>query len=60
MTGQDKDFVLVPRKPTPEMLAAGWYEAHDENAEGVWRDMIAAYEGSCTDVSKGNFARVRG
>ncbi len=40
MTGQCEDMVLVPRNPTKEMLEAGWYEAHAENAEGTWRDMI--------------------
>jgi len=28
------------------MLKAGWYEAHDENAAGVWNDMIEAWESS--------------
>lgn len=26
--------------PTKRMLEVGWYQAHDENADGVWRDMI--------------------
>ncbi len=39
-----EDYVLVPRKPTEAMLEAGWYEAHDENAAGTWRDMIEAWE----------------
>jgi hypothetical protein len=45
VTGQqDEEMVLVPRNPTKEMLEAGWYEAHDENAAGTWRDMIEAWE----------------
>ena len=46
VTGQQDEYVLVPRNPTPEMLAAGWYEAHEENARGVWDDMIEAWESS--------------
>ena len=38
VTGQS-EFVLVPRVPTREMLKAGWYEANEENAASVWRDM---------------------
>ena len=26
------------------MLKEGWYEAHDEDAAGVWRVMIEAWE----------------
>lgn len=33
-------LVIVPRTPTPAMLEAGWYEANDEDAAGVWRVMI--------------------
>ena len=46
MVEQSEDFILVPRNPTPEMLEAAWAEAHDENAAGVWKDMIAAWESS--------------
>ena len=47
MTGQqNEDFVLVPRKPTPEMLKAGWADAHDEDAAGVWASMIEEWESS--------------
>lgn len=45
VTGQS-DYVLVPRTPTKEMIQAGWAEANDENASGVWRDMIEAWESS--------------
>lgn len=44
VTGQHGDYILVPRTPTESMLKAGWYEAHEENALGVWRDMIDAWE----------------
>jgi hypothetical protein len=43
VTGQS-EFVLVPRVPTKGMLEAGWYEAHDEDAAGVWREMISVWE----------------
>lgn len=35
-------MVMVPVEPTEEMLSAAWAEALDENASGVWRDMIQA------------------
>ena len=43
VTGQ-ADMVLVPRRPTQAMLDAAWANAHDENAEGVWGDMIEEWE----------------
>lgn len=43
VTGQSK-YVVVPRVPTKAMLEDGWYEAHDEDAAGVWRVMIRAWE----------------
>lgn len=46
VTGQQEDMILLPRTPTKEMLEEGWYEASAENAAGVWRDMIAAWESS--------------
>ena len=48
VTGQ-QDYVLVPRVPTREMLEAGWYEAHDEDAAGVWREMIRVWESQKMD-----------
>jgi transposase len=50
VTGQEKatvgqlDMVLVPRIPTKEMLDAAWADALGEDALGVWRSMIEAYE----------------
>jgi hypothetical protein len=46
---QNEDMILVPRKPTPEMLADGWYGAHDEDAGAVWRLMISAFERSLVE-----------
>jgi hypothetical protein len=46
VTGQSSDYVLVPRKPTPEMIEAAYWSAFGEDAEGVWGDMIRAYESS--------------
>jgi hypothetical protein len=43
VTGQS-EYVLVPRVPTKAMLAEGWYEAHDEDAAGVWRVMVEEWE----------------
>lgn len=47
---KEAGFVCVPRTPTLEMTDAAWAAALNENAMGVWRDMIDAYEA----VSKGN------
>lgn len=33
-------YVCVPRVPTEEMLKAAYWSAHEENAAGVWEDMI--------------------
>lgn len=38
-------MVMVPRKPTKEMLDAAWASALAEDAEGVWDAMIAQHEG---------------
>jgi hypothetical protein len=38
------EMVLVPRVPTKEMLDAAWADAHDEDAAGVWRAMIDAWQ----------------
>jgi hypothetical protein len=43
VTGQ-REFVLVPREPTKEMLEAGWQWAHDENELETWKSMIRAWE----------------
>ena len=42
VTGQC-DMILVPRKPTAEMLEAAWADALAEDAAGVWEAMIQAY-----------------
>lgn len=39
----EPEMVLVPRKPTKEMLEAAWADALAEDAEGVWKSMIEAY-----------------
>ena len=39
----DEDMVLVPRLPTKEMIEAAWECALNENADGVWREMISAW-----------------
>lgn len=45
MSKEDKDqeMVLVPRRPTKEMIDAAFYSATDEDAAGVWDDMIKAW-----------------
>ena len=35
-------WVLVPKVPTKEMIDAAWADAHEEDAAGVWREMINA------------------
>ena len=35
-------YVLVPREPTKAMLDEAFDSAHEENAAGVWRDMLSA------------------
>lgn len=43
MVGKFKDgFTLVPIVPTEKMLDEAWAEAHEEDAAGVWREMIKA------------------
>ncbi len=44
MTGQQEEFVLVPRVPTPEMLEAAWAYALDEDAAGMWSAMLRQHE----------------
>jgi hypothetical protein len=53
VTGQVEDFAVVPRVPTKAMLEEGWYEAHEENAAGVWEDMIKAWETERLDREQG-------
>lgn len=43
VTGQS-EFVMVPRVPTQEMLEAAWADALAEDALGVWRSMIKAWD----------------
>lgn len=43
VTGQ-QEMVLVPRVPTREMIEAAYWSAFGEDAEGVWKAMIHAYE----------------
>lgn len=49
VTGQQSDFVLVPRNPTSAMLADGWYGAHDEDAAATWSLMVRAWEKSLAE-----------
>lgn len=45
MSGKDEntEMVLVPRKPTKEMLDAAWSCALAEDASGVWESMIVKW-----------------
>ena len=43
VTGQS-EYVLIPRVPTREMLRAAADDALAEDALGVWKSMIKAYE----------------
>jgi hypothetical protein len=42
-TMAEPEMVLVPRRATKEMIDAAYWTAHDENAESVWDEMIAAW-----------------
>jgi hypothetical protein len=44
VTGQQAEYILVPRKPTKEMLEAAWADALGEDAAGVWKAMIDNWE----------------
>ncbi len=56
--GREKDqpeMILVPRKPTKEMLKAAFDDAHDEDAAGVWNSMVEAWlQESSGNSSSGN------
>ena len=53
VTGQQEDYVLVPRKPTEAMLYAASDSALAEDAMGVWEDMISEYEKSLEQLKLG-------
>jgi hypothetical protein len=52
VTGQQEEMILVPRNPSKTMLEEGWYEALGEDAAGVWRVMIMAWEKERQDCEK--------
>jgi hypothetical protein len=54
----DSEFVVVLRNPTKAMLAAGWADAHFENAVGVWLSIIEAWEFSQQAAGKSQEAGV--
>jgi hypothetical protein len=37
-------WICVPKTPSPAMLDAGLDYAHDEDAAGVWEEMVAKAE----------------
>ena len=39
----ESDMVLVPRRPTKEMIEAAFWAASDEDAAGVWKAMVNAW-----------------
>ena len=41
--GNETEVVLVPRKPTKEMLKAAWADALGEDAFGMWNSMLEAW-----------------
>ncbi len=41
----EQKMILVPRRPTKEMLEAAWADALAEDAAGVWAAMIASWLG---------------
>jgi hypothetical protein len=52
-------WVCVPRVPTVAMLNAAWADAHAENAEGVWEEMLAV-AASIYPVNSGNSSGLSG
>ena len=36
-------MILVPRHPTKEMIEAAYWSAYNEDAAGVWQDMIQTW-----------------
>ncbi len=46
VTGQCEDMVLVPRKPTKEMIQAASDAALAEDAAWVWSEMLQSFEKS--------------
>ena len=54
MTGQNEEYVLVPRKPTQEMIDAAADCALAEDAAAVWAAMIEEYEKLNKDGEIGN------
>lgn len=55
--GPRADYILVPRTPTEAMLKAGYDEAQEKNASGVWRVMIEAWESGFKDRGLGQGQR---
>jgi hypothetical protein len=51
---QKAGWICVPKVPTASMLDAGWADAHEEDAAGVWREMIQSVESGDYAISKGN------
>lgn len=39
---RNRSLVVVPRVPTHEMVEAAWAQALEEDAVGVWKEMIEA------------------
>lgn len=54
VTGQEIDYILVPRKPTAEMIRAAWDAALAEDAAWVWEEMIQSYVSSVGNSDNGN------
>lgn len=50
VTGQQSDYIRVPRNPTKEMLEAAWADSLGEDAGGVWKAMIERWESSLKGV----------
>lgn len=40
---EDAELVLVPRRPTKEMIEEAWADAMAEDAEAVWTRMIETW-----------------
>lgn len=54
MPDNQNEMVMVPRKPTPEMIRAARDAALAEDAAWVWEEMVQSYVSSVGNSDNGN------
>ncbi len=47
------NYAVVPCTPTPGMLEAAYWAAHEENALGVWQEMVSTSLGEKWKITGG-------